>query len=48
MWEGRKGRMLGEARERASKGRKRGEERKGGECKVEWMERTTRKTAKWA
>ena len=26
MWEGRKGRMLGEARERASKGRKRGEE----------------------
>ena len=25
MWEGRKGRMLGEARERASKGRKRGE-----------------------
>ena len=26
MWQGRKGRMLGEARERASKGRKRGEE----------------------
>ena len=24
------------------------EERKGGECKVEWMNRTTRKTAKWA
>ena len=44
MWEGRKGRMLGEARERASKGRK--EERKGGECKVEWMSRTTRKTVK--
>ena len=26
MWEGRKGKMLGEARERASKGKKRGEE----------------------
>ena len=26
MWEGRKGKMLGEARERTSKGRKRGEE----------------------
>ena len=23
------------------------EERKGGECKVEWMNRATRKTTKW-
>ena len=24
------------------------EERKGGGCKVEWMDRATRKTARWA
>ena len=45
MWEGRKGKMLGEARERTSKGGK--EERKGGECKVKWMNRAMIKTAKW-
>ena len=44
MWEGRKGKMLGEARERTSKVGK--EERKGGECKVKWMDRAMRKTAK--
>ena len=47
MWEGRKGRMLGGG---LGKGRVKGgkEERKGGECKVEWMNKATRKTAKWA
>ena len=44
MWEGRKGKMLGEARERTSKVGK--EERKEGECKVKWMDRAMRKTAK--
>ena len=42
MWEGRKGKMLGEARERTSKGRKRGEEGR----RVQWMDRAMRKNGK--